>query len=222
MIRKRVSNDDSLKSPTFDGDITPNDDNKWTLGTPMKRLKAVYASNLVSSLTNFLNIALTATLNQITLGTGTTTTISAPTPADSQVVTIPDSGTSTTNVILQDSGTQQNINSNLNIANNALVTGSSTFLKAGLFQVQPNGSSKSVIQVLGWGPGANAYEFNAGNLASLAAPVAPAQYLTDDVSGDTVVVSNASNAVYPNAAIRMGFAGSATALSIVETPIPLY
>jgi hypothetical protein len=98
MSRKRISNDDSLKNPTFDGDITPNDDNKWTLGTPMKRLKAVYASNLVSSQTNFLNIALTGTLNQITLGTGTTTTISAPTPAVSQVVTIPDSGTASTNV----------------------------------------------------------------------------------------------------------------------------
>jgi hypothetical protein len=60
------------------------------------------------------------------------------------------------------------------------VTGSSTFLKAGLFQVQPNGSSKSVIQVSGWGPGANAAELNAGNKASLAAPFGPAQYLTDD------------------------------------------
>jgi hypothetical protein len=64
----------------------------------MKRLKAVYASNFVSSLTNFLNIALTAARNQITVGTGTTTTISAPTPAVSQVVTIPDSGTASTNV----------------------------------------------------------------------------------------------------------------------------
>jgi hypothetical protein len=34
--------------------------------------------------------------------------------------------------------------------------------------------------VLGWGPGANAYVFNAGNLASLVAPVASAQYLSDD------------------------------------------
>jgi hypothetical protein len=54
--------------------------------------------------------------------------------------TVPDSGTSSTQVILQDMGSQKSINSDLNIANNALVTGTATFLKSGLYQIQPDGN----------------------------------------------------------------------------------
>jgi hypothetical protein len=219
MSRKRVSNDDSLKSPTFDGDITPNDDNKWTLGTPMKRLKAVYASNLVSSLTNFLNIALTATLNQINLGTGTTTTVSAPTPAASQVVTTPDSGTSSTQFILADTPNPQTVNSMLQCNSNLV-------LLNGNLQAQPLGAnSQSIVNVYGFGPEANAVALNIDSRTYLGSPKVNASFLTDDTVGDAVLMVKADSGLYPNAALRMGYSGSGTVValgrSLLTMNIPL-
>jgi hypothetical protein len=100
------------------------------------------------------------------------------TPGQNQQVTVPDSGQSSTHVILQDNGSQQNVNSNLQVANNVKFTPTSTFITNGLLQIQPDGNSKSVLRLLGWGPGANALEFNANNQASMSAPTGPNQYLT--------------------------------------------
>jgi hypothetical protein len=58
-------------------------------------------------------MVLKKTSNQIVLGSGTTTTISAPTSTVSQIVSIPDSGQSTAQVVLSDSPANQNINNGL-------------------------------------------------------------------------------------------------------------
>jgi hypothetical protein len=125
--RKRVSNDELLKDPVLSGDLVPGADNTWSLGSASKRLKTGFFNTLsvISTVTTFVTISLAGTANQIVMGTGKTTTLNAPTPAQNQTVTIPDSGTAFTQVILQDSGSQQNVNSNLQVANNALFTGTS-------------------------------------------------------------------------------------------------
>jgi hypothetical protein len=220
-LGKTVSNQDELVDPTFSGDLVPISDNTSNIGTSTKRLKSMYVSNLIGALINYASIILSGTSNQIQLGTGTTTTISAPTPGQNQVISVPNAGTTSTKFIIQDSASQQNINSNINLASNLLVTPTSTFMKKGLLQVEPDANSKSVVQVLGWGPGANACEFNAGNIALLANSKAPAQYMTDDIDGDTIIASSANSSLYPSAAIRMGFTGSPTALSITRSAITL-
>ena len=65
---------------------------------PQKRLKTGFFNtlNVISAVTTFVTLSLTGTVNQIVMGTGTTTTVNAPTPGQNQQVTIPDSGSSTT------------------------------------------------------------------------------------------------------------------------------
>jgi hypothetical protein len=151
--RKRVSNDELLKDPVLSGDLVPDVDNMWTLGSATKILKTGFFNtlNVISTVTSFVTISLAGVSNQIVMGTGTTTTLNAPTPGQNQTVTVPDSGTASTQVILQDSSSQQNINSNLQVANNMKFTPTSTFVQTGLMQIQPDANSKSILQILGWG-----------------------------------------------------------------------
>jgi hypothetical protein len=196
--KKRISNDDTLVSPVFSGDLTPDKDNSYNIGTPSKRIKSAYFSNLVGALTNFASLALTAINNQITLGTGTTTTINAPTPAASQTVTIPDSGTSSTSVILADATSPQTVNSILKAGSNFQMTN-------GVLQVQPDENSKSILSVSGLGGGANGVAVVVNNRSYLGTPTSTGAFLTDDSSGDTVLANNADSTLFPNASIKFGF-----------------
>ena len=77
------------------------------------------------------------------------------------------------------------------------------------------------MQVLSWGPSANSYKFNAGNLTSFRSSVALAQFLTDNVGEDSIIASNANSTVYPNAQIRMGFTGTSTLFGLTRTAASL-
>jgi hypothetical protein len=149
--RKRINNSDAIVDGTFSGNLSPENDNVYDIGTPQKRVKNGFFGNLVGTLTSFATIALSAVSNQITFGTTKTTTLSAVQPASSQTITLPDSGTSNSQIILQDNSSQQNIKSNLQVANNVLFTPTSTFITNGLFQINPDSNSKSMLQLLGWG-----------------------------------------------------------------------
>jgi hypothetical protein len=58
----------------------------------------------MAQITTFASIALAATTNQMVFGTGKQTAFSCPTPVNNQTVSIPDTSTSSTQVILQDNG----------------------------------------------------------------------------------------------------------------------
>ena len=141
--KKRVSNDFMLQDPVISGDLLPDAPGKGSLGSVTKKFKSAWIEtlNVMATVTTFATIALSATANQIVMGTFKKTTISSTSPANDQTVEIVDSGVANTKFTLQDCGSQQNINSNLNVANNALITPSSTFLKSGLFLVHPDANS---------------------------------------------------------------------------------
>jgi hypothetical protein len=68
-------------------------------------------------------LRLKSTSNQIQLGTGNTMTISASTPGQSNTITLPDPGTATSQIILQDSGSGQTINSAMTFNGNTTFNG---------------------------------------------------------------------------------------------------
>lgn len=80
----------------FGSDITtknvvPDQNNLRNLGAPSKRFQNAYITNLnIIGLGAIPNITLTDTSNQITMGSGNTVKISAPTPAANRIHTIPD------------------------------------------------------------------------------------------------------------------------------------
>jgi hypothetical protein len=73
--RKQISNGELLKDPVLSGDMVPDSDDVFSVGSATKRLKSLYANTLngMSQVTNFASIALTATSNQIIFGTTTIT-----------------------------------------------------------------------------------------------------------------------------------------------------
>jgi hypothetical protein len=123
MGKRNIFNTDTIDSPIITGNLTPSLDNVSDIGSSSKRFKTGYFTTLASSITSFITLALTATLNQVVLGTGNKTTISAPTPGQNQIITLPDSGVSSSSLILSDSASGQTINSTLQVNNNLTTTG---------------------------------------------------------------------------------------------------
>ena len=68
----------------------------------LQAIEMTYTYQATPLTPSFTSIALTATSNQIVMGTGTTQTINAPTPVSSIVNTIPDSGVASTNFVMTD------------------------------------------------------------------------------------------------------------------------
>jgi hypothetical protein len=217
--RKRVSNDALLKDPVLSGNLIPESDNTWSLGSAQKRLKTGFfnALNVVSAITTFVTLSLSGTLNQITMGTGTTTTVNAPSPGQNQIITVPDSGTGSSQFILANSSTSQTINTGLTLSGTFQCAGQLQ-LTSGMLRVLPT-NGLATLALTGLGGNTNAAALSIQNLSLIGSSTVAASSLPDDQNGDTILLNSSDSGFVPNAAIRIGFSGSNSLVRLVPMSI---
>jgi hypothetical protein len=153
-------------------------------------------------------VPITATTNQLVLGTGTTTTVNSVAPASSQVVTIPDSSVASTKFILSDGPNQsyQYINTGLVVDNTILLNNSGITYGANTGYINvasdPNANNNAALKFRSAGPTTNGHQFQIAQTAGFGIPTVDGFYLTDDIAYDTVITNNYS---VGTPAIRFGF-----------------
>lgn len=98
-----------------------NSSTALTNGRLMQSSGGAIVEGTNASAPTFTSEALTATSNQLTLGAGTTMTLTAPTPAASRVITLPDGGSSAT-LAYTDAANEQQLTGDFNASGTFLLS----------------------------------------------------------------------------------------------------